>query len=1231
VFIRSVTFCVLLLSFCISDVSYGTQGENTLPPIKKVEKKVIKGAGILPFFIDPQTKKTYVLIAKRAEWLYGGEESERGYVNFGGLCDLGECDKEEGLAIAAIRETYEETAGYLTFQKDDLKFYVDLQKETEEVSLIYRMFLVKIPSFIPRQYFLDLIQREKDLHKGESIDFQWVQFEELMEAIGQSQVSDIKVHALEGGILYDRQELSKGYPKEKEITLSLLPNFYANLKQNKGQIEVFLQKAPLSHPLYFHGPYDLERKGIKTVFHIGDLRKLFKDQDLQKTWFFFDLDDTLFIPEEKSLLLKKQLPHDYNLSSKGPYIEEETLPLLKFLLGKKASVFGLTKRRYPQTAYRDVRALFDDLAMFSFGNKSVFPMPFYKEGVIYTGNQLKAYYLLAFLKNVPKQNLPKRIVFIDNLASNVVDVVDLRENGQFKEEIGADIIGVLYHPPVKMVPYVSEQDSQLALKQRETLLHSVLTKAELNKQFKELHAANSSIPGKIFTPLSFLSPSLLHLKMILGSRFHPTQIEKNLEAFWGLVEPLYKKMKENPIQYISKEKFIQDAQEMLIEEQKNPHKIVAYHGMAAFPAFLMDFYTTFLNKFLVLPKGVQKADFLRLLERAFLKEDSRQFKENVDEFKSQMDLILKQEKTKKVVESYNYLPGYQEQAISVNWFLLGNFARPTSCSYLFYLAGKSIDVSLSDIKTFETLFHAMGLSNQLSEKYAQELRNIYEKYFPQADSYGRMLQIFIDPLVVDEVSYLSERLGWPLVLDDPIATPSAFIESLKKSPSQTEGYLIKQKSHFKHQSEDFVPDSVLYLSYMEGRLWLNPQRIMDGSISFKMYETTSLKDPLAYKKELEGVCQNLMKDFVLASIESQELFKTPNIKKYFQTIETGITGSIQKELSHNLMPQDMFERIASYIIKPTKRVSEESIGRLIDQLSETNAVIDYQKISADLSRNIPLKMRNDNPLQTLTTLLIYKQPTNWALLERLLSTNKVIFIKEYITYFLNVSFAWGFDPSQIERFLDNLSHIKTFLVRPTIPKDPYCLYELLRIDSQFLWKPENNDLLIIEFLEEASTELRQQIQAYVLFAKKEDLIQSIQFFNGNPFLNDANKQTFFEYLYEYFPDLITQLSKKMGADLLLLLQGAEEYYLYFPPKLRKYHKNNLSPEEVKIQLILWHAIRQKEKGKSSKQAFLLENDIQTDLIEIKKAQLLPVLNEVFKEHHLDPLWQEDEDGNVILQ
>jgi len=484
-----------------------------------------KAAGILP--IAKKEGTLYVLLAERQK----GSSSEEGWANFGGLGEEGEAEPK-----TASRETFEESLGILDIPVDQLSTEKSVQvgpfKSWGGKNVLYRTFFIELKHAIASNHFLEKLESATDHSQEELVNFAWIKLQDIFDHLGDDRFN---AATIEG----------------KTINLKLLDNFKETLAkaQSQGIFKEDFQKITPSH------------SSARKIHRLSEVARYIErgPQLAGKTIeVFFDIDNVL-------------------LSSDGKIIEptvagqKGTVETIGHLQSKGIKVYALTKRPYSDGFSEKLGALgihFSEITTLS--SENFLPGQGISKGILFSNHKNKGELLSKFLKSAKSASRPF-VCFVDDLETNLRDVKGALD--------GLDIDGEMFHYSLPNSPF-AKNNPGLAEKQHHQLAHAVVSKANMNREFKEINEkAQSNVSPK--TPYTQTEG---HMKLVLGEAY----VEGDLK---GNVEKMLKKAEEtNQGAGLSSAKNIENFVAMIKEEEKHPDRLVAYHAGGKNMMFLYDVY-----------------------------------------------------------------------------------------------------------------------------------------------------------------------------------------------------------------------------------------------------------------------------------------------------------------------------------------------------------------------------------------------------------------------------------------------------------------------------------------------------------------------------------------------------------------------------------------------------------------------------------------------------------------
>lgn len=357
---------------------------------------------------------------------------------------------------------------------------------------------------------------------------------------------------------------------------------------------------------------------------------------------------------------------------------------------------------------------------------------------------------------------------------------------------------------------------------------------------------------------------------------------------------------------------------ILKKEVEKKGSYVMYHGANAAAGFIFDIYTKLQRLILIQAKNdpVNAIIRLRALDAAFVKISS------AEELIKQMNLNeLKDKETQ-----YNYLPGYQDVGLSIQWFLFGSYKYWFNSTFFRYFLGGESATDVNVEKILRTFFLAIGITNEDQlNKMMREYSSIYNVYINKRD--GRLMQIFASPDIIDEVAYVGERGGKPLELKmdgDSSLThlPSKIISKAMYDPHAFEAALKNNRGNFKHQDVssrgEFTDekDGLLYMNSVEGRFHMMPEH-MDNPERIQIVNYHSIAPKEGYEKALDNACEESMSVWIDVNpkLETGITYRKPPIVTLQNYIQGGTKEAKRREpfTLYDLFAAGKWEKVSEWI------------------------------------------------------------------------------------------------------------------------------------------------------------------------------------------------------------------------------------------------------------------------------------------------------------------------------
>ncbi len=339
-------------------------------------------------------------------------------------------------------------------------------------------------------------------------------------------------------------------------------------------------------------------------------------------------------------------------------------------------------------------------------------------------------------------------------------------------------------------------------------------------------------------PLPEQTATDAHLKWSLEQKGHhyiPEDDQQNVYLFLkhvstvsGAYSKKFNSRDEDDLSITPYKNAILDA---MATERKMKDWFVFYHALQGQMAFIYDISTEFRNFLRIMSTTNDNSSSMHSLRAldTFFKNLA-----NIEDFVK--DQIQKQ-KASSFLKIGNYESDFQEMALSVNTYLLGNPRTDSSSTFDLFYDNRSI--SPPDYQKFlRHLLSQFGLSN--TDKYF----DLFKLHFGLEDE-GQLLQIFIHPEAVNDIVYLSNVGGYGIY--DTYETqyerlnPKDFLTALRANPANA-ATLLPEKT----DSQE------IDLQHLQARIFLKPEIMTDPSkVQIKRYFKNRPRDN--YLKQLREI------------------------------------------------------------------------------------------------------------------------------------------------------------------------------------------------------------------------------------------------------------------------------------------------------------------------------------------------------------------------------------------
>jgi hypothetical protein len=311
----------------------------------------------------------------------------------------------------------------------------------------------------------------------------------------------------------------------------------------------------------------------------------------------------------------------------------------------------------------------------------------------------------------------------------------------------------------------------------------------------------------------------------------------------------------------------------LMQERENREKIVLYHTTEPELAFLYDVYTDLRRQLMI--QGKSQTATLRAVDTAFLRLDETVAAKNADgtKIKANVHDFMEEFKT---TDDKNTI--YQEMGLSTNFALFGSDQKKNSDTYGMFYHVKDESVTLKP-PSFERFLDYVEEKTGIKSN-AQAYRKILNQYILTCNDKpcrnGRLIQLFVDPAILDDVTYFSVLLGYPVLINDKNPSLKEPIELLRTAPNNFNTYLLNTKS-----KAPYLPGP-LQLADLQVRLFMRPEVMMNENLVKVLNHwrfSPSAEQIKSYEKEIKAVVDNSLADWLLAGAPAEsDAFTKETIK-----------------------------------------------------------------------------------------------------------------------------------------------------------------------------------------------------------------------------------------------------------------------------------------------------------------------------------------------------------------
>lgn len=279
----------------------------------------------------------------------------------------------------------------------------------------------------------------------------------------------------------------------------------------------------------------------------------------------------------------------------------------------------------------------------------------------------------------------------------------------------------------------------------------------------------------------------------------------------------------------------------VVEEEKlNKDKFVFYHATSKPIAFYIDVISAFRSLL-----NAMDADQLTIMRGA---DYYFNIFKDINEWLSWIDAVQTKSEGLGAVD---HAKPYQEVGLAVNPLLfggtqLGDTKMKGESSILFFYEGAAMHPPKID-DALNSFFQKLGTNSTYEEKYER----IYNKYFK--GNGGRLLQIFIEPQVVDVVTYSSRQGGSPWTFSIEGKDYRGAAKILKELRHNPNPFMFSDL--YKNSSYIDSPSNCIFgnITDYQCRLFMTPEIFHNQNfINIKSYwkNPLSKEDMMAYRNEL---------------------------------------------------------------------------------------------------------------------------------------------------------------------------------------------------------------------------------------------------------------------------------------------------------------------------------------------------------------------------------------------
>lgn len=391
--------------------------------------------------------------------------------------------------------------------------------------------------------------------------------------------------------------------------------------------------------------------------------------------------------------------------------------------------------------------------------------------------------------------------------------------------------------------------------------------------------------------------------------------------------------------------------DVMMEERKQRDKIVLYHATDPEFAVLFDMFSH-LRQQIIMQGGIDSISILRAIDEEFISLNKLfANKTNAD--------------AKDFAEAYRSIEdsdrSYQAMGLATNFGLFGSNNQQNSNTYQMFYEFEKASMTWSPpnyeklIRNIEYKTGFEGLFNH----YEQILKELVLNDQAKQMFNRQLLQIFVDPQVLDETTYLSVIYGTQIVQNGQhqlsLQQP---LELLRNHPETMKDYL--KTRHADQYSY------ALALSSLQARLFMQPQLMLDSSlIKINGYWRKPLANKQAYHDAVKGAVNDILATWLTKGAPMQPdilLSDTVKLPAFMQTVYQGSTGMEppkappplpeQQLVNYLLKKQDEFA--ARFLDENYEMLKDKIFNVPADQYDSDNGKLDLKSLLVNCNISMPV-------------------------------------------------------------------------------------------------------------------------------------------------------------------------------------------------------------------------------------------------------------------------------------